>query len=180
MITKCTHCGSVTNPSDMYCTNCGQKLEPLNTDPSTVDVAPNDDLEPFPSFSTVMANVIYILVIKWFTLPIQIVKNSYLILSEYKSGKSNNKVLSRDFPIYTWFIYLFDCWILLTYPLGSISLIYSFSKLAKEEESGSDLFFLIAVLYFSPIIYGLIKECVQIVLISLQKLYVIADRESSL
>ena len=129
------------------------------------------------NFGKVILRVLVLLIVKLFTLPFTIYKNSLINLSNSDEGDSAENTLSQDFPIYVWFMDLFDAYIALIYPLGILGLIigytsdYGFGFYFYEHFVGS-----LIVLYFSPLLVGFFKELLSITLKSLQYLKTINNK----
>ena len=125
------------------------------------------------NFGKVILRVLVLLIVKLFTLPFTIYKNSLINLSNSDEGDSAENTLSQDFPIYVWFMDYYDALIALIYPIGLLLLIIGVS--ASGEGFGSFLGGLIA-LYFTPLFIGLLKELFSITLKSLQYLKMINNK----
>ena len=125
------------------------------------------------NFGKVILRVLVLLIVKLFTLPFTIYKNSLINLSNSDEGDSAENTLSQDFPIYVWFMDYYDALIALIYPIGLLGLIIGVS--ASGEGFGSFLGGLIA-LYFTPLFIGLLKELFSITLKSLQYLKMINNK----
>jgi hypothetical protein len=119
------------------------------------------------NIGNVALNVLNNLILKIFTLPIKIYIRALVNLS-YSFNEPSKSSIDKDFPIYSWFIKVFDSIIVLVYPLGLISSIY----LVTNMYDGGFKAFLnsIVVIYFLPLIYSLVKELLQITLKMLEYL----------
>ncbi|WP_157208727.1 hypothetical protein [Mariniflexile maritimum] len=123
-------------------------------------------------FGTSLLKVLELIIVKPFTLPWHVYKSALLNLSNANSEDSEEKVLSADFPLFTWFIRMFDALIAITYPIGiMIALIAGLNKYTGGFGS-----FLITLLitYFAPLGLGLVRELYQISLKMLLYLKIIS------
>ena len=128
------------------------------------------------NFGKVILRVLVLLIVKLFTLPFTIYKNTLINLSNSEEGDSAENTLSQDFPIYVWFMDYYDALIALIYPIGLLGLIIV--VLGSNDAFlgvGSFLGGLIA-LYFTPLFIGLLKELFSITLKSLQYLKMINNK----
>ena len=55
-------------------------------------------------FGKALLKVLELIIVKPFTLPFQIYKSALLNLANSDSLESEEKVLSSEFPLFTWFI----------------------------------------------------------------------------
>tara|TARA_B110000483_G_C17909995_1_gene432719 strand:- start:132 stop:527 length:396 start_codon:yes stop_codon:yes gene_type:complete len=114
-----------------------------------------------------------LLILKPLTLSFKIYKNSLINLSNSESEDSAESTLSDDFPLYVWYVNLFDALILLTYPYGIVVSIF----LLSSDYVGIDIvFFYLIGTYFSPLLLGLLKEIASIALRMLQYLKTISKK----
>lgn len=125
-------------------------------------------------FGKVLLKVLELVIIKPFTLPLKIYKNALVHLSNTDADDSEESVLSSDFPLYTWFISIFDAIIVIIYPVGLILAIIA----GTNSFTGSFGSFLgvLVITYFAPLIYGLIRELFQISLKGLLYLKIISKK----
>jgi len=120
-----------------------------------------------------------LLILKQFTLPFKIYKNSLINLSNSESEDSAESTLSDDFPLYVWYVNIFDALIFWTYPIGIIvSVFYLFSG---DEYGGYDFgaaaaASVLLITYFTPLFLGLMKEIISIALRMLQYLKTISKK----
>lgn len=120
-----------------------------------------------------------LLILKQFTLPFKIYKNSLINLSNSESEDSAESTLSDDFPLYVWYVNIFDALIFWTYPIG---IIVSFFYLFNGDEYGGYDFgaagaaSVLLTTYFTPLFLGLIKEIISIALRMLQYLKTISKK----
>ena len=126
------------------------------------------------NFGKVILRILVLLIVKPFTLPFTIYKNTLINLSNSEEGDSAENTLSQDFPIYVWFMDYYDALIALIYPIGLLGLIIVVSA-SGIVGFGSFLGGLIA-LYFTPLFIGLLKELFSITLKSLQYLKMINNK----
>lgn len=122
----------------------------------------------------VLIKVLELIIIKPFTLPLKIYKNALAHLSNTDADDSEESVLSSDFPLYTWFISIFDAIIVIIYPVGIIAAIIAGTN-SFTGGFGSFLSVL-ALTYFSPLIYGLLRELFQISLKAILYLKIISNK----
>ena len=122
-------------------------------------------------FAKVALRILNILIINVFTLPFKIYKNTLINLSSSDDKKSTESTLSGDFPIYVWFIGLYDAIIALTYPIGLIGAL-----LAGADEGFGMFLGAVIVTYFAPLYIGFIKELFSLTLKILQYLKINADK----
>jgi len=113
-----------------------------------------------------------LLILKQFTLPYKIYKNSLINLSNSESQDSAESTLSDDFPLYVWYVNIFDALIFLTYPIGIIVFIFSIAGPGGDDVALPVLF----ATYFMPLFFGLFKEIISIALRILQYLKTISKK----
>jgi len=113
-----------------------------------------------------------LLILKQFTLPYKIYKNSLINLSNSESQDSAESTLSDDFPLYVWYVNIFDALIFLTYPIGIIVFIFSIAGPGGDDVALPVLF----ATYFMPLFFGLFKEMISIALRILQYLKTISKK----
>ena len=120
---------------------------------------------------TVVLQVLKLSIVKPFTLPWKIYKNTLINLSNSDNKDSLESTLSKDFPLFVYTIDYYDALIALLYPFGVLLAIVG----GLDEGFGA---FLAAVLvtYFSPLFLGLFKELVSITLKNLQYLKMISNK----
>jgi len=80
--------------------------------------------------------------------------------------------LSDDFPLYVWYVNIFDALIFLTYPIGIIVFIFSIAGPGGDDVALPVLF----ATYFMPLFFGLFKEMISIALRILQYLKTISKK----
>lgn len=125
-------------------------------------------------FARVLLRVLELIIIKPFTLPLKIYKNALVHLSYADADDSEERVLSSDFPLYAWFISIFDAIIIIIYPVGIVVAIVAGTS-SFTGGFGSFLSVL-AITYFAPLMYGLLRELFQISLKMLLYLKIISKR----
>ena len=113
-----------------------------------------------------------LLILKQFTLPYKIYKNSLINLSNSESQDSAESTLSDDFPLYVWYVNIFDALIFLTYPIGIIGFIFAIAGPGGDDVALPVLF----ATYFMPLFFGLFKEIISIALRILQYLKTISKK----
>jgi len=112
-----------------------------------------------------------LLILKQFTLPYKIYKNSLINLSNSESQDSAESTLSDDFPLYVWYVNIFDALIFWTYPIGII--VFIFSIVDGDDDVAPLVLF---ATYFMPLFFGLFKEIISIALRILQYLKTISKK----
>ncbi|MDG1053463.1 MAG: hypothetical protein P8O78_02390 [Flavobacteriaceae bacterium] len=112
-----------------------------------------------------------LLILKQFTLPFKIYKNSLINLSNSESQDSAESTLSDDFPLYVWYVNIFDALIFWTYPIGII--VFIFSMFYGDDDVVLPVLF---ATYFMPLFFGLFKEIISIALRMLQYLKTISKK----
>lgn len=125
-------------------------------------------------FGKVILKVLELLIIKVFTLPIKIYHNALVSLSNADSEYSEEKNLSGDFPLYVWFVSLFNVFIVLCYPIGVAFAIYR--GLTVYYNPFWTFLLILIITYFYPLLLGLIRELWLITLKSLLYLKIISKK----
>lgn len=125
-------------------------------------------------FGKALLKVLELIIIKPFTLPWYVYKSALLNLSNANAEDSEDKVLSADFPLFTWFIRMFDALITITYPIGIILALIA----GLNEYTGGFASFLVTltITYFAPLGLGLLRELYQISLKGLLYLKIISKK----
>jgi len=125
-------------------------------------------------FGKALLKVLELIIVKPFALPWHVYKSALLNLSNTGSEDSEEKVLSVDFPLFTWFIRMFDALIAITYPIGIVFALIA----GLNEYTGGFGSFLITLLvtYFAPLGLGLVRELYQISLKGLLYLKIISKK----
>ena len=112
-----------------------------------------------------------LLILKQFTLPFKIYKNSLINLSNSESQDSAESTLSDDFPLYVWYVNIFDALIFWTYPIGII--VFIFTLIDNNDDAALPVLF---ATYFMPLFFGLFKEIISMALRMLQYLKTISKK----
>ena len=112
-----------------------------------------------------------LLILKQFTLPFKIYKNSLINLSNSESQDSAESTLSDDFPLYVWYVNIFDALIFWTYPIGII--VFIFTLIDNNDDAALPVLF---ATYFMPLFFGLFKEIISIALRMLRYLKTISKK----
>jgi hypothetical protein len=120
------------------------------------------------NFGKVVIKVLEVLVAKVFVLPFKIYKNTLINLSDNKKTGGDNS-LSDDFPVYLWFINIFEASIALIYPLGALAALGILIVGESYNPAGEAVGVLVAA-YFAPLYFQLIKELFSLTLKMLQYL----------
>ena len=129
----------------------------------------------------VIVKTLTLIIVKPLTLPWQIYQNAMVSLSNSDDSSSEESVMSSDFPLYVWFVSIFNALIFLTYPLGLIVVIIMALNIPSYEYySGPSSFqvFLIGLIftYFIPLYYGLFRELLTVTLKTVYYLKRIANK----
>lgn|SRR5690606_12962226 len=126
------------------------------------------------NFGKVLLSILDVLIIRFFTIPYKIYMNALLALSNSDSDDSEEKNLSGEFPIYVWFVSIYNAIIALTYPVGVIIAIIGG---IKSPYGGFGVFLTTLILtYFAPLSLGLLRELAQITLKTLLYLKIISKK----
>ncbi|TVR81498.1 MAG: hypothetical protein EA412_02775 [Chitinophagaceae bacterium] len=120
----------------------------------------------------VILKVLDLLILKIFTLPYKIYVNALVSLSNTGSEDSEESNLSSDFPLYVWFVSVFNALIVISYPLGIIIAIVALINTKAIIAFVGTLIFV----YFYPLILGLFRELLQITLKTLLYLKIISKK----
>ncbi len=125
-------------------------------------------------FGKALLKVLELIIVKPFTLPWEIYKSALANLSNANSSDSEEKILSKDFPLFTWFIRMFDALIALIYPIGLIMAIIA----GTNSFTGSFGSFLLTLgmAYFAPLGIGLVRELYQLSLKMVLYLKIISSK----
>ena len=110
-------------------------------------------------YGKVFLKILELIIIKPLTLPFKIYKNSLIALSNSDSIDSEENNLSTDFPLYIWFLSIFNAVIALIYPIGFLSVIYAAFQFNMEF---SQVILALLMLYFYPLVLGFFRELLQI------------------
>lgn len=125
-------------------------------------------------FGTALLKILELIIVKPLTLPLKIYKNALVNLSNSDAVDSEESVLSGDFPLYTWFISIFDAIIAVIYPLGIIAALIA--GLNKFTGGFSSFLMVLVTTYFMPLTFGLMRELAQISLKALLYLKIISKK----
>ena len=123
------------------------------------------------NIGSVVLQVLKLLIVKPFTLPWKIYKNTLINLSNTDDKNSVESTLSKDFPLYVYTIDYYDAIIALLYPLG-----FLIAVIGGIEEGFGPFLGSILVFYFSPLFVGLLKELLSITLKTLHYLKLISNK----
>ena len=126
------------------------------------------------NYGKIVLRVLELIILKPLILPFKIYKITLKSLSSSDSDDSSEQVLASEFPLYVWFIDLFDAIIALCYPLGLIAAL----TMASNRYSGGFGTFIATCLiaYFLPLIYGFIKELLSITLNTVKYLKILSNK----
>ena len=123
------------------------------------------------NIGSVVLQVLKLLIVKPFTLPWKIYKNTLINLSNTDDKNSVESTLSKDFPLYVYTIDYYDATIALLYPLGFLVAV-----IAGIDDGFGPFLGAIVVTYFSPLFIGLFKELLSITLKTLHYLKMISNK----
>ena len=122
----------------------------------------------------VIVKTLTLIIVKPLTLPWQIYQNAMVSLSNSDDASSEENVLSSEFPLYVWFVSIFNALIFLTYPLGVIVAIIA---AMNAYNNGFQVFLMIIIAsYFIPLYYGLVRELLTVTLKTVYYLKRIANK----
>ena len=125
-------------------------------------------------FGKVVLKILELLVVKIFTLPFTIWKNALVALSNADNDNSEEKVLNSDFPLFVWFVSIFNAIIALSYPIGLVAAIFMGTQ---SFMGGFAVFFsTLAGTYFAPLALGLTREMLSITLKTVLYLKIISKK----
>ena len=124
-------------------------------------------------FGKVILKTLELIIVKPLMLPYKIYINALVALSNTNADDSEESNLSNDFPLYIWFVSIFNAIIFLSYPLGIVgSLIAGFNSY-----DGFKVFIIMLIYtYFLPLVYGFAREILQITLKVLLYLKIISKK----
>ena len=125
-------------------------------------------------FGKALLKVLELIIIKPFTLPLKVYINALTNLSNSDTENSDENMLSSDFPLYIWFVSIFDAIIAVIYPIGMVFALIM--GLNKYTGSFSSFLGVLTITYFAPLIYGLFREFFQISLKVLLYLKIISKK----
>lgn len=125
-------------------------------------------------FGKALLKVLELIIAKPFTLPWHVYKSALWNLSNADSDQSEDKVLASDFPLFIWFIRMFDALIAIIYPIGIILALVA--GLNKYTGGFGSFLATLAITYFAPLGLGLVRELYQISLKALLYLKLISKK----
>lgn len=126
-------------------------------------------------FIKVLIRILELLILKPLTIPFKIYKNALMSLSNAQADDAEESNLSGEFPLYVWFVSIFDALIVIAYPIGILA---AFLTAIQANYKGFQIFVGILVLtYFYPLFLGLFRELAQISLKVLLYLKIISKKE---
>ncbi len=125
-------------------------------------------------YGKALLKVLELIIVKPFTLPWHIYNSALRNLSSSGADDSEEKVLANDFPLFTWFIRMFDALIAITYPIGIVMALIA--GLNKYMGGFGPFLTTLIIAYFMPLGIGLIRELYQITLKSLLYLKIISKK----
>jgi hypothetical protein len=118
-----------------------------------------------------LLKILDLVIIKPLTLPYRVYHNALISLSNTSADDSEESNLSDDFPLYVWFVSIFNAIIGISYPVGLIIAFY----LAFDSSNGFSVFVgILIATYFFPLYLGLFREFAQIILKTLLYLKIIS------
>ena len=122
----------------------------------------------------VIVKTLTLIIVKPLTLPWQIYQNAMVSLSNSDDASSEESVMSSDFPLYVWFVSIFNALVFITYPLG---LIVAIIAAMNAYNNGFQAFLMIIVgTYFIPLYFGLVRELLTVTLKTVYYLKRIANK----
>tara|TARA_Y100000385_G_C12696372_1_gene468589 strand:+ start:211 stop:609 length:399 start_codon:yes stop_codon:yes gene_type:complete len=122
----------------------------------------------------VIVKTLTLIIVKPLTLPWQIYQNAMVSLSNSDDASSEENVLASEFPLYVWFVSIFNALIFLTYPLGVIVAIIA---AMNAYNNGFQIFLGIIIgTYFIPLYFGLVRELLTVTLKTVYYLKRIANK----
>ena len=122
----------------------------------------------------VVLQTLKLIIVKPLTLPWQIYQNSMVSLSNADSDSSEENVMSSDFPLYVWFVSIFNAMVFITYPLGLIAAIIAAMNAYSNAFQG--FLMIIVITYFVPLYFGLVRELLTVTLKTVYYLKRIANK----
>jgi hypothetical protein len=125
-------------------------------------------------YGKVLLKVLELLIVKVFTLPFKIYQNALIHLSNTDAEDSEEKNLSGDFPLYVWFVSLFNVFIVLSYPIGFV--IATYRGVNTYNDQLISFITILVITYFYPLLLGLMRELWLITLKSLLYLKIISKK----
>ncbi|MFD0797030.1 hypothetical protein ACFQZJ_06135 [Maribacter chungangensis] len=124
----------------------------------------------------VILRVLELLIVKPLTIPFKIYKNALTSLSNAKAGDTEESNLLEEFPLYVWFVSIFDALIAIAYPVGILA---AFIAAIQAPFKGFQIFMgILVATYFYPLFLGLFRELAQISLKVLLYLKLISKKGS--
>lgn len=124
-------------------------------------------------FGKVILKTLELIIAKPLILPYKIYKNALIALSNSDAEDSEESNLSTEFPLYIWFLSIFNAVIALIYPIGFLFTIYIAFKFDIEF---AQVLLSLLILYFYPLALGLVREIAQISLKMLLYLKIISKK----
>ena len=106
------------------------------------------------NIGSVVLQVLKLLIVKPFTLPWKIYKNTLINLSNNDDKNSVESTLSKDFPLYVYTIDYYDAIIALIYPIGIIA---AFLAIIGGDASFGEVISVLIITYFSPLFVKISK-----------------------
>lgn len=122
----------------------------------------------------VVLQTLKLIIVKPLTLPWQIYQNSMVSLSNADSDSSEENVMSSDFPLYVWYVSIFNALIFLIYPLGILGTIID--AMDGGDDAFRDFLFSLIGIYFFPLFFGLVRELLTVTLKTVYYLKRIANK----
>lgn len=123
----------------------------------------------------VLLRILELLIVKPLTIPFKIYKNALTALSNAQAADAEESNLSGEFPLYVWFISIFDALIAIAYPIG---VLLAFVGAFQAPFKNFQIFLgVLLATYFYPLGLGLFRELAQISLKVLLYLKIISKKE---
>jgi len=129
----------------------------------------------------VIVKTLTLIIVKPLTLPWKIYQNALIGLSNSDNSSSEENVMSSDFPLYVWFVSIFNALIFLVYPIGLIVVVIGALNVPSYEyyygPSAFQIFLYgIIATYFIPLYFGLVRELLTVTLKTVYYLKRIANK----
>ncbi|WP_054559579.1 hypothetical protein [Croceitalea dokdonensis] len=128
-------------------------------------------------FTKVLLRILELLILKPLTIPFNIYKNALFALSNSRSADSEESNLSGEFPLYIWYVSIFDAIIVISYPIGILAAF--FAAIQAPYKSFQIFIGILVATYFYPLLFGLFRELAQIALKVLLYLKIISKNSTS-
>jgi len=122
----------------------------------------------------VVLETLKLIIVKPLTLPWQIYQNALVNLSNSDNESSEESVMSSDFPLYVWYVSIFNALIFIIYPLGILGAIID--VMDGGYDAFRDFIIQLIIVYFLPLFFGLVRELLTVTLKTVYYLKRIANK----